>query len=374
VSYQTGQQFGYALAAANFGQGAAADLAVASPGDDLGALANGSVEIFYGHSTGIDLATTARFGQATTGVRGDPDDTEGFGKALAAGNFGKGTQADLAVGVPVDHIGTIEDAGGVNVLFGSSSGIQAAGSQRWTQNSEGVAGQAKKFDAFGGSLAAGNMGRSPQADLAVGSPGEDVGGVGFAGAVNVIFGTSSGLSAAGDQYWSQASPGVVDSPSSTEGFGLSLTAANFGGSARADLAIASDERVGSVPFAGGVHVLYGTASGLTTSGADFFTQATPGIVDQPAQADGFGRALGAGNFGRGQYADLAVGVANEDRRGFLGAGAVQLIYGTPHGLKVRHAELLDQDSAQVEDVVESADGFGFSLTPRGSSLGVRFLP
>jgi hypothetical protein len=374
ASYQSFQEFGFALAAANFGNGAPVDLAVGSPGDDLGALGNGSVAIFYGHTSGIDLASTAVFGQATEGVAGEPNDGESFGKALAAGNFGKGPRADIAVGAPNDVVQGVSNAGGVNVLYGSAVGIRAAGSQRWTQDSRGIAGRAEGTEGFGASLGAGDVGKSGHADLAVGAPCETIGPVLCAGGVNLIYGTSHGLSSQGDQYWSQATPGIRERPASAEGFGLSLTVANFGRSGRADLAIASDEKVGSVSYAGAVQILYGTDHGLTADGDQLFSQATAGIEDRPAQADGFGRALAAGNFGRGQYADLAVGIPNEDRRGFDSAGAVQLIYGTSSGLGTNHAELLDQNSPTVGDAVEAEDGFGSSLAPRGSSLGVRALP
>ena len=47
------------------------------------------------------------------------------------------------------------------------------------------------------------------ADLAVGVPGEDVGAAGrHAGAVNVLYGSPTGLTAVGDQLWSQATTGI----------------------------------------------------------------------------------------------------------------------------------------------------------------------
>src|ERR687892_425630 len=47
------------------------------------------------------------------------------------------------------------------------------------------------------------------ADLAVGAPLEDT--PGDSGVVNVIYGSPSGLTAAGNQVWSQNSAGIVDS-------------------------------------------------------------------------------------------------------------------------------------------------------------------
>src|SRR5919198_518120 len=97
--------------------------------------------------------------------------------------------ADLAVGVPGEDLAGNTFAGAVNVLYGSSTGLTATGNQFWTQDSTGVAGSAETRDDFGFSLAAANFGKSSQADLAVGVPGEDLAGNTFAGAVNVLYGS-----------------------------------------------------------------------------------------------------------------------------------------------------------------------------------------
>jgi len=50
-----------------------------------------------------------------------------FGISLTAWNFGKSSQADLAIGVPFENVrtsgGTIDGAGQVHVLYGSSTGL-----------------------------------------------------------------------------------------------------------------------------------------------------------------------------------------------------------------------------------------------------------
>ncbi|MHC4406534.1 MAG: integrin alpha, partial [Planctomycetota bacterium] len=40
---------------------------------------------------------------------------------------------DLAVGVPYEDVGGVTDAGMVNVVYGSSTGLTATGSQTWQQ-------------------------------------------------------------------------------------------------------------------------------------------------------------------------------------------------------------------------------------------------
>jgi hypothetical protein len=71
-----------------------------------------------------------------------------------------------------------------------------------------------------------------------------------------------------------------------------LAAANFGGSAHADLAIgAPGEQVGDQRSAGIVHVFYGTAEGLTHVGHQSWSQLTPGMTGLAEENDQFGRAL-----------------------------------------------------------------------------------
>jgi len=58
------------------------------------------------------------------------------------------------VSAPQEDVGPIDRAGTVNVLYGSAAGLTGAGSQRLTQNTEGVGSAAERFDLFGAALAA----------------------------------------------------------------------------------------------------------------------------------------------------------------------------------------------------------------------------
>ena len=104
-------------------------------------------------------------------------------------------------------------------------------------------------------------------DLAVGAPGEDIGAIVDAGVVHVMNGSAAGLTATGSQYWNQNSAGIADAVETGDGFGSTLTAGDFNGDGRDDLAIgAPAEDVGATVDAGVVHVLYGSAAGLTATG------------------------------------------------------------------------------------------------------------
>ena len=60
------------------------------------------------------------------------------------------------------------------------------------------------------------------ADLAIGAAGEDVGAATDAGAVNVQYGSSTGLPGPGGQLFTQNSPGVGGTAESGDGFGSAL--------------------------------------------------------------------------------------------------------------------------------------------------------
>ena len=95
--------------------------------------------------------------------------------------------------MPGEDLGRVRNAGAVDVLYGTSSGLSSAGHRLWSQNSRGVAGGAEAGDRFGSSLTAGDLGGSSQADLAVGVPTEDLGRRRDAGVVNLLFGSPRGL-------------------------------------------------------------------------------------------------------------------------------------------------------------------------------------
>src|SRR5436190_1990412 len=134
------------------------------------------------------------------------------GSALA--DFNHDGFADLAVGVPHEDVGTVADAGAVNVLYGSAGRLQATSpdDQFWNQDTTGVKDTAESGDTFGSSLGSGDFNKDGFADLAIGVDREDVGAVGDAGAMNVLYGSASGLQATSpdDQFFSQDSTGVKD--------------------------------------------------------------------------------------------------------------------------------------------------------------------
>ncbi|MFD7457666.1 MULTISPECIES: FG-GAP-like repeat-containing protein [unclassified Streptomyces] len=108
---------------------------------------------------------------------------------------------------------------------------------------------------------------------------------------------------------------------------------DFNGDGYADLAVAAPEAtVDGKVKAGYVAVLYGTASGLSTTNKAVFTQNTAGVPDTAEGGDTFGSAMTTADLDRDGYTDLVVGVAGEDNPAGADSGMVQVLWGGARGL------------------------------------------
>jgi hypothetical protein len=231
-------------------------------------------------------------------VQDTAEQGDNFGEAVAAGDFDGDGFDDLAVGVHGESIGTLQQAGAVNVLDGlNSSGLYSTGNQFWHQNTLNVEDTAEQGDDFGLALVAGDFDNDGFDDLAIGVPGEAVGSLSDAGAVNVLYGSASGLTATGDQFWSQASSGIEGVEEAGDLFGASLTVGDFDNDGFDDLAIgAPGEDVGALNAAGSVNVIYGSSGvGLLAAGDQIWHQDVSGVLGTATINDQFGFALAAGD-------------------------------------------------------------------------------
>jgi hypothetical protein len=362
------------------------DLAIGVPSEDVDSATTGemvsdagAVHIIYGASSGLS-ATTPIKNQIWTQDSGSVEDSsepdDRFGWSLASGDFNGDGRDDLAIGVPFEGVVSSGDvAGAVNVIYGSSSGLSATTvpDQFWTQNSGAVEDSSEPGDRFGWSLTAGNFNAGGRDDLAIGVPNEEVVSSGdVAGAVNVIYGSSSGLSATTvpDQFWTQDSGAVEDSSELEDHFGVSLASGDFNGDGRDDLVIGVpwESVVSSGDVAGAVNVIYGSSSGLsaTTVPDQFWTQDSGAVEDSSESGDLFGWSLASGDFNGDSRDDLAIGVPLEGvgSPSVGGAGAVNVIYGSSSGLSATARlpdKFLTQNYPNIEDSSESGDLFGWSL-------------
>jgi hypothetical protein len=209
----------------------------------------------------------------------------------------------------------------------------------------------------------GQFGRGGQDDLAIGEPADR------GGFVHVLYGTGSGLTADGDQQWSQDRTGVPGRSSETGLFGYSLATGDFDGDRYAELAIGALGRLS----AGEVVVLYSGRYGLATDMTQRWTQDSFGVDDEAEPGDGFGGSLAAGDFDGVGLDDLAIGVPGEDSDTSSNTGAVNVIYGSQCGqwtaLCADGDQFLTLDTRDVPGRAGADDRFGVSLSSMRSSSG-----
>jgi len=277
--------------------------------------------------------------------------------------------ADLVVGVPNEDLNNespndIPNAGQINVIYGTAAGLDTPNSRTWSQKSPNIGGGAEPGDNFGYALATGDFNDDGYTDLAVGVPYEnlpiDGADVVDAGAVNVIYGSPNGLTAAGNQVWTQTATGAGAS-NVNDDFGFALSSADFDGDGYADLAIGvPGETVDGVEKCGLVNVIYGPANGLSSNGSERWSQNKLGVSGTAEPNDNFGYSLAAGDFDNDGFSDLAIGVPNEDIPGYNGAGAVNVLYGSAQGLTGDDDQLLTQDLMPEGDPLIGAR-FGATL-------------
>ena len=321
------------------------DVAVGVPGEDVGTKADaGAVEILL---PVFQTPTTAML-PLTQG--GNVEAGDRFGGSIASGDFNGDGFLDVAVGAPGEDVGAKADAGAVNVFLGNENGLPTSPNQTLTQG-----GSAEAGDRFGSTLATGFFnGDESRWDLAVGAPGEDVGAVKDAGAVNVFLGNAAGLPTSPNQTLTQGG-----NTEAGDQFGSKLVRGIFNSAGPDSLAVgAPGEDVGAKADAGAVNVLLATATGLPTSPSQTLTQG-----GDAEAGDRFGTALAAGVLGHGEASpvaeDLAAGAPGEDVGTVADAGAVNVFYQNAAGTGL---ETTNQTLTQAQGGnVEAGDQFGASL-------------
>ena len=310
-SAEDDDQFGFSLVTGDFDFDLNDDLVIGVPGEsiDSSTSAEGAINVIYGSLIGLTSANNQFLHQDSSGVLDVAEDDDAFGASLAAGDFNDDLRDDLAIGVPLEDIGLAEDAGAVNVLYGSGTGLTSTGNQFWNQDTSGIQDVAQDNldifttfgDFFGASVQSADFNGDFIDDLAIGVPGESFNEetpaeILAAGAVHVIYGTLVGLSSTGNQFWTQNITGILDETEAEDVFGLAVGAGDFNLDGRDDLVVGvPGEDIGSATDAGAINVIYGSASGLSSVGNQFLHQDSSGILNETDDDDLFGASILGGS-------------------------------------------------------------------------------
>jgi len=339
------------------------DLAIGAPLENINTIVDtGVVHIIYGTSaSGLASTDAQAFSQNTSGVLDVCEANDLFGSAIAAGDFDNDGFDDLAIGVPGETVGGQAGAGAIQILYGSASGLTTTGMRQFTQATTDVESNADANDNFGASLAVGDVNNDGFDDLAVGVPGETVGGQAEAGAVHVFFGTSAGLRASTDAFRHQNSVNILDSAEPNDRFGSAVAFGDFDADGFDDLVVGVHlENITNHIDAGAIQVMYGSASGLTTTD-QFWHQNSAGIADISETGDQFGQSIVSGDFDGDGFSDLAIGVAHESLGSADDCGAVSVLYGSANRLRSTGSQFWHQNSPGITNIAADNENFGTSL-------------
>jgi hypothetical protein len=175
--------------------------------------------VLFGSAAGLSATGNQFWTQDSPGIADTAETGDVFGRPRAA-DYNADGFVDVAVGDLTEDVGAVADAGALNVIYGSAAGLSATGNQFWTQNSPGIMDTAETNDELGSDRTAGDFNGDGFTYLAVAVTLEDLGAITDAGAVNVLFGSAAGLTATGNQIWSQNSPGIMDTAEADDHFGF----------------------------------------------------------------------------------------------------------------------------------------------------------
>ncbi|MQA24863.1 MAG: hypothetical protein GEU94_05200 [Micromonosporaceae bacterium] len=364
---------GTALAAAQCSPGGpdfdgdgCADLVVADPDATVsGTSRAGRINVLYGAESGAGVRSLLFQGQP--GVAGSPEADDRFGAAVRAARINNDPYTDLVVATPTEDVGSANDAGIIQVIFGSAEGLGGgAPSLTVRQGLHGVPGTPEAGDRFGAGLAVNTTtGESwPAPAVAYGAPGEDIGSTSNAGAAGLVaFDPATGTVSAARAI-TQDSPGIAGSVEAGDRFGAAVEVFQGPGGFFCDVTGAKGftlvvgtpgEDFGAVRDVGMVHLARDLAKDTPLS------QDAPGVGGVGEAGDQFGASLALTSFCEHDgpsHVTLAVGVPAEDIGSTRDAGAAHLFRTDDDELPLPERWSASQNTTGVAGTAEAGDRFG----------------
>jgi FG-GAP repeat len=332
----------------DFNRDGFADLVVGIPGESPGdEPQSGAIAILNGSAEGLVAGRV--FEQENLDL-GTNDAGDGFGEALAVGDFNNDGFDDLIVGIPGESPGNDPRAGAIAILNGSSNGLVAS---RIEEQESLDLGTNDPEDSFGEALAVGDFNNDGFDDLIVGAPGESPGEDPQSGTISVLTGSSNGLVASRVFEQENLDLGTNDF---NDAFGEALAVGDFNNDGFDDLIVGiPGESPGGDPQSGAIAVLNGSSSGLVANRVFEQENLDLGTNDP---GDSFGEALAIGDFNNDGFDDLIVGIPGESPGDEPPSGAIAVLNGSSSGLVA--GRVFTQESLDL-GTNDPGDSFGEAL-------------
>ncbi|KUN77694.1 hypothetical protein [Streptomyces griseoruber] len=340
-----------------------ADTAIADPDATVsGKERAGLVHIVLGGGKGV-----VEISQDTANVSDGAEAGDRFGFSLAVYDADKDGCSDLAVGIPYEDVGTVVDAGYVQIIYGSATAVGSEVPSRGFIQGETqpLGGGPEPGDWLGYAVGAGTS-TTGIPYLVIGVPGED----GAAGTDMGLFGYVYGTSYAAVNV-SQGSAGVWEDEEAYDRFGASIAATD-----RFFVVGAPGESVGTVGFAGGLQAFRPV---INTEGIPdpIFGMGQNRVVSDDTTAetdDQYATALALAPYrpsGAATVTDaiLAVGVPGEDVGTVADSGGVEIYHIAADGT-VTLLNWIEQNVDGVDGDAETGDYFGQRLAAVNTATNV----
>jgi hypothetical protein len=303
-------RFGFPTVTGDFNGDGFTDAAVGAGGDKVGSVAAGTVSVYLGSAGGLGQPRVIIQGNVTGQTAAASD---GFGGALAAGDFTGDGKDDLAIGAP----GEASNTGNVALFLGTATGPATTGTVV-TQDTAGTT--VETGDRFGSALAAGDFNGDGRDDLAIGADEEGpAGSTVRSGEVSVLTGNPTGV----QRGWIIRQDRLGQVAKAGDEFGVALAVGKVAGDARDDLVVgARGKDIGTDVDTGMIFIL---PNGTNTATGAPIIRGQGGSADE--NGDLYGSAMAVGDFNKDGVNDITVGAPGETYTGTTKRGIVQVLSG-----------------------------------------------
>ncbi|WP_406172897.1 FG-GAP-like repeat-containing protein [Streptomyces sp. NBC_00996] len=199
------------------------------------------------------------------------------GRSIAAGDVNGNGYDDIVIGQPYTSESGAHKGGQVTMVPGTSTGFTTTGMTTIHQDTTGVPGTGESGDGLGASVSVGDYDADGYADVLAGMPGEDLTrdstNRSNAGMVELIKGTSAGLTGSGARGFTQDTSGIPGVTETNDMLGSAVSLTDLSGYGRADLTIGAK---GENSYEGTLLHLPSGSSGISISDAVYYGRSALG--------------------------------------------------------------------------------------------------